>query len=73
MRSLPEAGGNAQRARQAGVFRVRLRIPQSLIDRHVEQVKTGVRGTGVDSEPNPPEWPHDLQKRFPGDPIDAGN
>ena len=56
------------------VFRVRLRIPQSLIDRHVEQVKTGVRGTGfVRLEPNPPEWPHDLQKRFPGDPIDAGN
>ena len=35
---------------------------------------TGVRGTGfVRLEPNPPEWPHDLQKRFPGDPIDAGN
>ena len=54
------------------VFRVRLRVPQSLIDRHVDQVKTGVRGTGyVRLDPNPLAWPESLQKRGAGDPIDA--
>lgn len=56
------------------VFRVRLRVPQSLIDRHVDQVKTGVRGTGwVRLDPDPPAWPQSLQKRLAGDPIDAGD
>ena len=54
------------------VFRVKLRVPPSLVERHVEQVKTGVRGTGYARlDPNPPEWPEFLQKRFEGDPVDA--
>ncbi|WP_255683903.1 MULTISPECIES: HlyD family secretion protein [unclassified Xanthobacter] len=55
------------------VFRVKLRIPPSLIQRHIEHVKTGARGMGyVRLDPDPPQWPDFLQKRFPGDPIDAG-
>lgn len=56
------------------VFRVKLRIPPSLIQRHIEQVKTGARGMGyVRLDPNPPEWPTFLQKRVPDDPLDAGD
>lgn len=56
------------------VFRVKLRIPPSLIERHIDMVKTGARGVGyVRLDPNPPDWPASLQKRFEGDPIDAGN
>ncbi len=54
------------------VFRVKLRIPPHLIERHIEMVKTGARGVGyVRLGPNPPEWPDFLQKRFKGDPLDA--
>lgn len=56
------------------MFRVKLRIPPSLIERHLEQVKTGTRGIGyVRLDPNPPDWPDFLQKRFRGDPVDAGD
>ncbi|WP_191487471.1 HlyD family secretion protein [Pseudomonas sp. FEN] len=56
------------------MFRVKLRIPPSLIERHVEQVKTGARGVGyVRLDPNPPHWPDSLQKRIQGDPVDAGD
>ncbi len=54
------------------VFRVKLRVPPSLVARHIEQVKTGARGTGyVRLGPNPPDWPAALQKRSPGDPLEA--
>lgn len=54
------------------MFRVKLRIPPSLIARHLNQVKTGTRGIGyVRLDPNPPNWPDNLQKRIQGDPVDA--
>jgi HlyD family secretion protein len=54
------------------MFRVKLRVPQSFVERHIEHVKTGARGTGyVWLAPGPPEWPAFLQKRLPGDPLDA--
>lgn len=54
------------------VFRVKLRIPPSLIERHIDMVKTGARGVGyVRLDPEPPQWPDFLQKRFEGDPLDA--
>jgi HlyD family secretion protein len=35
-------------------------------------VKTGARGVGyVRLDPEPPQWPDFLQKRFEGDPLDA--
>ncbi|MDQ0390333.1 HlyD family secretion protein [Labrys monachus] len=56
------------------MFRVKLRLPPSLVERHLEQVKTGTRGTGyVRLDPTPPDWPDFLQKRFQGDPLDAGD
>lgn len=56
------------------MFRVKLRIPPSLIERHLAQVKTGTRGIGyVRLDPNPPDWPDKLQKRIQGDPLDAGD
>lgn len=56
------------------MFRVKLRMPPGLIERHLDQVKTGTRGVGyVRLDPNPPNWPDNLQKRIQGDPIDAGD
>lgn len=56
------------------MFRVKLRMPPSLVERHLDQVKTGTRGTGyVRLDPNPPNWPDFLQKRIQNDPLDAGD
>lgn len=56
------------------VFRVKLRVPPSLIQRHIAMVKTGARGLAyMRLDPNPPDWPDFLQKRFDGDPVDAGD
>jgi len=56
------------------MFRVKLRVPQSLVEHHIERVKTGARGEGyVWLEPGLPTWPDFLQKRLPGDPLDAEN
>lgn len=56
------------------MFRIKLRVPPSLIARHLDQVKTGTRGIGyVRLDPNPPNWPDNLQKRIQGDPLDAGD
>lgn len=56
------------------MFRVKLRMPPSLLERHLDQVKTGTRGTGyVRLDPNPPNWPDFLQKRIQNDPLDAGD
>jgi HlyD family secretion protein len=56
------------------MFRVKVRVPPSLVERYIEQVKTGVRGVAyVRLGPTPPEWPANLQRRFPGDPIDAAD
>ncbi len=55
------------------MFRVKLRVPTSLVELHIEQVKTGARGVGyVRLDPNPPDWPAYLQKRLEDDPVDAG-
>lgn len=55
------------------MFRVKLRIPPNIVAQHIEQAKTGIRGTGyVRLGSHPPDWPTFLQKRYPGDPIDAG-
>ena len=54
------------------MFRVKLRVPQTLVDRHIDQVKIGTRGVGyVRLGSSPPDWPAFLQKRVPGDPLDA--
>ncbi|MBW8300517.1 MAG: HlyD family efflux transporter periplasmic adaptor subunit [Hydrogenophaga sp.] len=54
------------------MFRVKLRMPTSLVDSHIEQIKTGARGVGyVRYGSNQPDWPDLLQKRYQDDPLDA--
>lgn len=54
------------------MFRIKLRMPPSLVDSHVEKIKTGARGVGyVRYGSDQPDWPASLQKRIQGDPLDA--
>ncbi len=51
--------------REKLMFRIKVRVPTELVKRHIEFVKTGIRGVayvrpGID----PPDWPDWLQKRF---------
>lgn len=51
--------------REKLMFRIKVRVPTDLVKRHIEFVKTGIRGVayvrpGID----PPDWPDWLQKRF---------
>ena len=49
------------------MFRVKVRVPQDLVLKHIDQVKTGVRGVAyvmLDENPKP-EWPEFLQKLPP--------
>ena len=51
--------------REKLMFRVKVRVPTKLIERHVDFVKTGVRGVAfVRLGINPPDWPTWLEKRF---------
>ena len=51
------------------MFRVKLMVPTELILKHIERVKTGVRGVGyVKIDPAVP-WPDRLEKRFPERPV----
>lgn len=59
--------------REKLMFRVKVKVPSELVKRHVERVKTGVRGvaflrlTGMPgTEPTP--WPEFLQRMPPGEP-----
>jgi HlyD family secretion protein len=54
--------------RQKLMFRVKLRIPQELVLRHLDKVKTGVRGMGYVRTDDTVPWPEALEKRYPGDP-----
>jgi HlyD family secretion protein len=51
--------------REKLMFRVKVRVPTELVERHIDFVKTGIRGVayvrpGID----PPAWPAWLEKRF---------
>ncbi|WDQ14890.1 HlyD family secretion protein [Rhodopirellula sp. P2] len=47
------------------MFRVKVQIPRELVKKHIEKVKTGVRGVAyVKLDPNVP-WPERLSQRFP--------
>lgn len=59
--------------REKLVFRVRVRVPQELVDAHIERVKTGVRGVAYIrltplGDGTPPPWP-DFLKRLPNSPV----
>lgn len=51
--------------RQKLMFRVKIRIPQELVIRHIEKVKTGVRGMGYVRVDDSVAWPKFLEKRYP--------
>jgi HlyD family secretion protein len=53
--------------REKLMFRVKIAVPTGLVRKHIEQVKTGVRGVGyvrLDGGPTP-EWPAFLKKLPP--------
>jgi len=53
--------------REKLMFRVRISIPTELVQRYIEKVKTGVRGTGYVRTDNSVSWPTFLEKRYLGD------
>lgn len=57
--------------REKLMFRVKVRVPPQLVERHIDLVKTGIRGVAfVRPGLEPPAWPAWLEKRFepPGKP-----
>lgn len=51
--------------REQLVFRVRVRIPEDLVQGRIEHVKTGVRGVAVIRLDQEQSWPDALQQRIP--------
>ena len=54
--------------REKLMFRVKVRIPRELVLKHIEKVKTGVRGVAYVRLNDTVVWPEALDKRYPGDP-----
>ncbi|HEX5058066.1 MAG TPA: HlyD family efflux transporter periplasmic adaptor subunit [Kofleriaceae bacterium] len=50
--------------REKLMFRVKIQIPQELVTRYVEQIKTGVRGVGYVKIRDDAQWPDWLQKNL---------
>lgn len=60
-----------QSEREKLMFRIKVRVPSELILKHIDRVKTGVRGVAYVRLSNPentppPEWPEFLKKLPPG-------
>lgn len=51
--------------REQLVFRVRVRIPQGLVQERIEHVKTGLRGVAIIRLEGTLPWPDALQQRIP--------
>lgn len=54
--------------REKLMFRVKVKIPRELVMKHIDQVKTGVRGVAYVRLDDTVTWPEALEKRYPGDP-----
>lgn len=51
--------------REKLMFRVKVRVPEDLVEKHIDFVKTGIRGVAyVRPGGDPPPWPAWLEKRF---------
>jgi HlyD family secretion protein len=51
--------------REKLMFRVKVRVPPELVEKHIDFVKTGIRGEAfVRPGANPPPWPAWLEQRF---------
>jgi len=54
-----------QNEREKLMFRVKVRVPPELVEKHIDLVKTGIRGVAyVRPGLTPPDWPAWLEKRF---------
>lgn len=53
--------------REQLVFRVRVRIPQELVEGRIEHVKTGLRGEAVIRLNSQSTWPEALERRIPAE------
>jgi HlyD family secretion protein len=51
--------------REQLVFRVRVRIPQELVEGRIEHVKTGLRGEAIVRLNSQSTWPEHLERRIP--------
>lgn len=54
--------------REKLMFRIKVKIPHELVLKHIEKVKTGVRGVAYVRLDATVAWPEALEKRYPGDP-----
>lgn len=54
--------------REKLMFRIKVKIPHELVMKHIEKVKTGVRGMAYVRLDDTVAWPEALEKRYPGDP-----
>ncbi|SFL39702.1 HlyD family secretion protein [Nitrosomonas aestuarii] len=54
--------------REKLMFRIKVKIPHELVIKHIEKVKTGVRGVAYVRLDDTVAWPEALEKRYPGDP-----
>jgi HlyD family secretion protein len=53
--------------REKLMFRVKVMVPQELVIKHIEKVKTGVRGVAYVRLDDAVSWPAALESRLPGD------
>jgi HlyD family secretion protein len=53
--------------REKLMFRVKVMVPQELVIKHIEKVKTGVRGVAYVRLDDAVSWPVALESRLPGD------
>lgn len=53
--------------REKLMFRVKVRVPHELVTKHIEKVKTGVRGLAYVGLDDTVPWPASLDIRLPGD------
>jgi HlyD family secretion protein len=54
--------------REKLMFRIKVKISRELVMKHIEKVKTGVRGVAYVRLDDTVAWPEALEKRYPGDP-----
>lgn len=57
--------------REKLMFRVKLQVPRELVMKHINKVKTGVRGVGYVRTDEALEWPEFLRKLYDGKPEEA--
>lgn len=57
--------------REKLMFRVKLQVPRELVMKHLDKVKTGVRGVGYVRTDEQLQWPEFLRKLYDGEPEEV--